>query len=90
MDVSPHLKIRTPLGEITPRAMPKARADYLDRLRAGEIEPGIHEAPLGHHPTSMRMPNADSGLVVSRQNSVSSYRDPETRSVGNPATAWGQ
>ena len=66
MDVSPHLKIRTPLGEITPRAMPKARADYLDRLRAGEIEPGIHEAPLGHHPTSLRMPNADSGLVVSR------------------------
>ena len=35
------------------RVMMQAWADYLDRLRAGEIEPGPHKAPgLAHSPTS--------------------------------------
>ena len=49
------------------RVMMQAWADYLDRLRAGEIEPGTHKAPdLAHDLTSHGMRNADLGLVVSR------------------------
>ena len=44
MDVSPHLKIRTPLAEITPRAMRHAR-DNLEAL----YEFAAHQSrPYGH------------------------------------------
>ena len=47
------------------RVMMQAWADYLDRLRAGKIEPGTHKAP-GHayDPTSRGMWKADARLVV--------------------------
>ena len=48
------------------RVMMQAWADYLDRLRAGEIDPGPHKAPLARNPTSRGIRNAHIGLVVSR------------------------
>lgn len=46
------------------RVMMQAWADYLDRLRAGEIEPAIPKAPgLAHSPTVRGTRNADLRLV---------------------------
>ena len=49
------------------RVMMQAWADYLDRLRTGEIEPGPHRAPgLVHSPTARGLWTADPRLVASR------------------------
>ena len=49
------------------RLMMQAWANYLDRLRDGEIEPGTHK-PLGlvHNPTSRGMRHANPRVVASR------------------------
>ena len=51
------------------RVMMQAWADYLDRLRIGEIEPGLRKAPeLAYGPTSRRMWKAHSQLVPGMAN----------------------